>query len=303
MLEELANILGKEAIKRFGDWLIQKLSGNKKAVEADSIPSRFIRLFEKHGVHRNQIPRFFGYGLSLADVANSDVLLAKLTPEILQAASELFAVRMEWIECVDNQIYQTHNFYKRPEDYAEYLAKLVIGRKHHIFANVIISTYKLREEDALLILEEPIGEIADSDVIRYHLCGGWVSKYWKSRADLTACIAITGNQSIFLKGRKVSSQINNYCEGKGFITDLYDLPLAIKRDWLFRRHYKPWHPDEWLYNPRDYLDGVDEGIFGKASALDRWLYHYDKGNLQTITCRPSNRPAFAALLEEYRQAR
>jgi len=119
MLEELAKVLGKEAIKKFGDWFIQKLSGNKKAVEADSIPNRFIRLFEKHGVHRNQIPRFFGHGLSLADVANSDVLLAKLTPEILQAVSELFAVRMEWIECVDNQIYQTHNFYKRPEDYNE----------------------------------------------------------------------------------------------------------------------------------------------------------------------------------------
>ena len=27
MLEELANVLGKEAIKRFGDWFIQKLSG------------------------------------------------------------------------------------------------------------------------------------------------------------------------------------------------------------------------------------------------------------------------------------
>ena len=303
MLEELANILGKEAIKRLGDLLIQEHSGNKQAVEADSIPNRFIRLFKKHGVHRNQIPRFFGHGLSLADVHNSDVLLAKLTPEILQAASELFAVRMEWMECVDNKIYQTHNFYKRPEDYAEYLAKLVIDRKNKIFASVVVSTYKSREEDALLILEEHIDEIGDSDVMRYHLCGGWVTKYWKSRADLTACIAITGNQPIFLKGLIVSPQINSYCDGEGFIADLYNLPLAVKRDWLFRKYYNPWHPDEWLYNPRDYLDGVDEDIFGKVSALNRWLYHYDKGNLQTITCRPSNRTAFAALLEEYKKAR
>ena len=302
MFEEFANVLGKEAINKLGDWLIQKLSGNKKAVEADLIPNRFIHLFEKHGVHRNQITRFFGHGLSLADFANSDVLLAKLTPEILFAASELFAVRMEWLECVDNQIYKIHNFYKHPEDYAEYLAKLVDGRDHQIFAKVVVSTYKRREEDALLILEEHIGEIGDFDVTRYHLCGAWVTKYWKSRADLTACIAITGNQSITLKGRKVSTRINSYCEGKGFIADLYDMPLAFERDRLLRRHYKPWHPDEWLYNPSDYLDGVDEGIFGKVRALERWLYYYDKDNLQTITCRPSNRPAFAALLEKYKQA-
>lgn len=69
-------------------------------------------MFEHHGVHRNQIPRLFDNGLTLQDVANTENFLPKLSPEILKSACDLFAIRLEWLEGVDDQIYQAHDFYQ-----------------------------------------------------------------------------------------------------------------------------------------------------------------------------------------------
>ena len=55
-----------------------------KNISRESISTRFVRLFETHGVNRNQIPRFFGFDLTVADVSNDDILLNKLTEEMLE---------------------------------------------------------------------------------------------------------------------------------------------------------------------------------------------------------------------------
>jgi hypothetical protein len=303
MLEEIATTVVLGALKKFWDYLKEYFAANNKPAEVDSVASRFIRLFEKHGVHRNQIPRFFGHSLSLVDVNKTEILLAKLTPEILRTACELFAVRLEWLEGVDKQIYDTHDFYKCPEAYAKFLAELVNGRDHQIYAKLMLSTDTFSQEDVLLILNEPIGENGNEQVVRCHLFSNWSTKYWKSRADLTACIAMTVNQPVMMKGNKTSANIEKFCAGEEFIADMDNLPYAYERDWLFRKRFKPWYPDDWLFKPLDYLDGVDEGLFGKISALECWLYHFDKGNLKTRLPIECDRPAFAALLKEYQLAR
>jgi hypothetical protein len=106
-----------------------------------------------------------------------------------------------------------------------------------------------------------------------------------------------------MKGIKTPLNIEKFCAGEEFIADLANLLYAFKRDWLLRKLNKPWYPDEWLFNPPDYLDGVDEGLFGKISALECWLYHFDKGSLQTRISRASDRSAFAAILQQYQQTR
>jgi hypothetical protein len=270
--------------------------------EPDTVASRFVRLFEKHGVHRNQIPRFFDHDLKLADVADDEKLLIKLTPEILQAAAELFAVRLAWLEGVDNQIYETHDFYKHPQGYRQFLAQLVEDNDYHIYAELILSTDPYCQDDALLILKETFDENGNEPVERYHLCSNWSSKYWKSRADLAACIAMTENQSVFLKGQKTPANIESFCHGERFIADLAELPYAYQRDWLYRKRFKNWHPDEWLYDPEAYLDGVDEGTFGKVAALSRWLENFDRGYLQTGHPRKDAKAEFIVALEKYKKA-
>jgi hypothetical protein len=237
-------------------------------------------------------------------VADHEKLLSKLTHEILQSACELFAVRLAWLEGVDKKIYETHNFYERPEDYAGFLAQLISEDELRVIARLVLSTDPSREEDSLLVLEEQIGYIGGEPVIRYHLCSNWNSNYWKSRADLTACIAMTLKQHVYIKEWRTRSKIQAFCAGEGFMTDLYHLPFAFERGWLFRRRYKKWHPDHWLYDPKSYLDGVDEedNNFGITSALERWLYYFDKGYLETGYHRENARAEFAAKLDKYQSS-
>jgi hypothetical protein len=287
-----------EAALTIGKWIKKRFTVNK----VNPLVSRFISLFEKHGVHRNEIPHFFGHGLTLADIASNKKLLVKLTFEIQQSACKLFAVRLKWLQCVDDRMYEIHDFNQPSEEYAEFLAQLIAASEHRIIAKLVLSTHSSQGEDALLILEEPVGYIDDKPVIRYHLCGNWNSKYWKSRADLAACIAMTLKQSVFMKGRLTPSKIGTFCAGKGFIEDLYNLPFTVEPDGLFKRRLQYWHPDSWIYDPAAFLEGVGEGDFGKANALARWLYYFDQGYMETEYPRENARTEFAELLEKYEQA-
>ena len=89
-------------------------------VPAETVVTRFARLFESHGVHRNQIPRFIGHSLTLKDVQDDASLLAKLDEPLLEAACEMFAVRREWLDGAEKQAHPDHDFYKHPEDFARY---------------------------------------------------------------------------------------------------------------------------------------------------------------------------------------
>lgn len=268
--------------------------------EESTVSSRFVQLFEEHNIHRNQIPRFFGNGLTFADIETNTKLLPKLTPELLQAAADLFAIRIEWLEGVDEQVYPIHHFYKHPEWYADFLHQLVSAGENRVIVKLVCSTAPSYEQDAVLVLEETFDYLGDEPVVRYHLCGNWINKYWKSRADLAACIAITLKQIGFIKGFQTPTRIDQFSEGNGFVSKLYSLPYAFKRDWLFRKRFERWEPESWTEDPVAFLDGVDEGDFGKASALERWLYYFDKGVMDTGYHTESVKPEFETLLAKYK---
>jgi hypothetical protein len=298
MIDEISSAIIVGVLKKVWDFLKDKFSDKKAPTDVENVASRFIQLFEKHGIHRNQIPRFFGHKLTLADVADQEKLITKLTHNILQSASDLFAVRLEWLEGVDATIYEAHDFYKHPENYRDFLARLAAGNEHRIIAKLVLSTDPSSEQDALLVLEEQFAFLGDEPVVRYHLCNGWVNKYWKCRADLTACIAMTLNQPVFIKERRTTANIQAFCDGEGFMDDLFALPLAFKRSGFFQKHYQQWHPDQWIFDPESFLDGVDEGAFGKKSALKRWLNYYDQGYMETGYQRRNVRDEFALKLEQ-----
>src|SRR5690606_32733164 len=94
-----------EKLGRFLNWGL-----GKRKQPQETVAGRFIRLFESHGVHRSQIPRFLGHGLTLQDVQSDDGLLSILDEAMLQAACDLFAVRREWLDGADSQVYACHDF-------------------------------------------------------------------------------------------------------------------------------------------------------------------------------------------------
>lgn len=252
---------------------------SKKKAESDSVATRFVQLFEAHGVHRNQIPRVIGHGLTVADVQSYETLLPKLSEELLNAACMLFAVRREWLDGADQQVYPTHDFYKRPEYFVEFIESLKkSGNGERVDGILLIPEEKSRNSRALIILQQAISFVGNKPIYRFHICDNWNFPYWKARGYLVACIASAWKRDVCILGRICpSSEIHRYECGMTLLNWRDDGIFTIK--WL---HTDP--PYKMAREPSAYMEYIDEGQFGLVSALDLWL-ELDKQGLME-TCFP-----------------
>ena len=241
-----------------------------------TVASRFVELFERHGVHRNQIPSFFGHNLTVAIVAKDDMLLPALTEEILNEACKLFAVRREWLDGVDTQIYPLHDFYKHPEEFCEFIVNLKNQSSGRVGGILFVSDSQSRNnDDAVIILEEVIGSVSEKSIYRHHLCNGWFFNYWKSRVYLTACIAIAWKHKVHINGRKSPfKKLQRYLEGEKFLGEHFDESGY---------HSSIWHPEDMACSPKNLLDGLHDlfhdGEYQKT--INLWLALAENGWMDT----------------------
>lgn len=262
------NIIEKAG--RFIGWIRKT-----RTPKADSVSSRFIRLFEGHDIHRNQIPRFFGHGLTIKDVHDETALLGKLDEPVLDAACRLFGVRREWLEGAESQVYPCHDFYKHPEDVASFLKALKENNPEGGLDGILIAPTE-KEGEALIVLREVIGGIGEKPIYRYHLCNNWLFEYWKSRAYLTAVIAIAWKYGVHILGSSMpSKEIKRIAEG--------EVLLVSEDGSALGRRGKLWYPEDMAIKPGDYLAGVDPELngFGMKAALEHWLHLEEKGYMDT----------------------
>lgn len=253
----------------------RKWRGSRKNPPVESVATRFIRLFESHDVHRNQIPRFFGHGLLPKDVQDDASLFAKLDEAMLDAACTHFAVRREWLEGAESQVYPRHDFYKHPEDVARFLESLKAINPDGELDGVLIAPAEDVGE-ALLILQETIGAVGDKPIYRYHLCNNWLFEYWKSRAYLAAFVAIAWKSKVHVRGVFMPrKELDRMATGDD---------LLIPRDegvWAFGG--KKWHPEDMALRPDVFLRGIDpeRNNFGITAGLDLWLTLDQQGYMDT----------------------
>ena len=262
----------------------------------ENVATRFVQLFEAHSVHRNQIPRFFDHGLTLAQVKDDNALLPALTGEMLTAAAELFAVRREWLDGASTQIYKLHHFYKKPKRFAEFI-DAIIERANYIGGQLFVEEPhpKNRYADSLLVLEEGIGFVGDKAIHRFHLCEFHSFSYWKTRAYLTACIAYAWERNFYIHGGNMETkQISPLLEGEAFI-EVSEFGGGIARQG------QRWEPEYMALDPGVYLRGIDEGQTGKVLALEKWLELAAKGWMRCEFGEPQ-RAAFAQKLNNLAQA-
>lgn len=262
------NILEKAG--RFIDWVRKT-----RKPPIDTVSSRFIQLFESHDVHRNQIPRFFGHGLTVKDVQDEAALLGKLDEPLLDAACRLFGVRREWLEGADFKVYPCHDFYKHPEDVAPFLKALKDNNPDGGLDGILI-TPVTKGGEALIVLSEVVGAIGEKPIYRYYLCNNWLFDYWKSRAYLTAFIAIAWKHGVHIRGSsRPSKEIRRIAQGESLLVSEDGSALG--------RHSKLWYPEDMAIKPDDYLAGVDPELneFGVQAALNLWLELEDNGYMST----------------------
>jgi len=256
--------------------LIKWLKGQR--TKEGSVASRFVRLFESHGVHRNQIPRVFGHNLTVADVAGDDTLLNKLTEDMLEDACNLFAVRREWLDGASSEIYLPYFFYKNIEDFDDFITQL-ISENHDSYIRVILikPSEKIYGQPALLLFEEKIGRIGEQSYYRYHLFNEWIYSYWRCRGYLTAYIALCFlHPKLHVFGISASSKlIKSISDGKKMLG--WNGKGAIEGV-----KGRRWYPEDMALSPEDFLDGINPETdkFGVIASLTMWLKLESQGYMK-----------------------
>ena len=246
---------------------VRKWWNGRKHPPADTVATRFVRLLESHGMHRNQIPRFIGHGLTLKDVQDDAALLAKLDEALLDAVCARFAVRREWLDGAEPQIHPVHNFYKQPEEFATFLENLISGHStRDVTGMVLAATETNTDAESLIIFEEPIGTVGNKPIYRYHLVAGGPFGYWKSRAYLTAGVASAWKRGVYVQGRKLPGrEITRLVLGKTL--------LGWQGKGIWGIGGDRWYPEDMALRPDAFLSGIDpeRDDFGIQSALRLWL--------------------------------
>lgn len=278
---------------------LRKLWGwlrGRKSTPVESIATRFVRLFESHGVYRNQIPRFFGHSLTVQDVQDDASLVAKLDETVLEAACKRFAVRREWLDGAESQIHPCHDFYKHPEGFADFLVKLKAANPDGELGGVLLAPNEQdRQANALIILHEMVGWVGDKPIYRYHLCNNWLFSYWKARAYLTACVAIAWKHGVYVHGLRIPrKEIDKLAEGE----TLLGWQGEGVRGFVGRTK---WYPEDMALKPEAFLEGVDpeRDNFGIKSGLKRWLELEEQGLMETGAPITNVRQLFQQELEKY----
>lgn len=288
-------LTGLNILEKLGK-LWQWLRG-RKSKPVESVATRFVRLFESHGVHRNQIPRFIGDGLTLQAVQDDASLLAKLDETLLDAACSKFAIRREWLDGVEAQIHLCHDFYKHPERFSRFIESLISSNPDGELCGVLVAPDKpAPNTETLLVLQEVVGWVGDKPVHRFHLCNNWVLDYWKSRAYLTACIAIAWKRAVYIHGVRLhSKQIARLAHGESL--------LGWQGEGISKLGPIRWHPEDMALKPEAFLDGLDpeQDNFGIKSGLRLWLDLEKQGLMDSGDRNTDGRQLFQQELAKYSQ--
>jgi len=261
--------------------------------KTESIVDRFIQLFQSHGVHRNQIPRFFGRGISVADMQDEEMLLSKLAETVLDDVCEMFAVRREWLDGAEAQIYPKYDFYKKPREFLEFLESMKSENSNEIIGVLIKPDSDINDPCALVIIQETIGYLGDKPIFRFHLCNNWAYSYWRARGYLTACIGIAWKRSIYIHGIEMAKDsIDKLAYGETL--------LGWGGEGIWDLGHKTWNPEDMASSPPAFLEGIkpEENEFGVISALKLWLA-LDEGGLMDSGYGKAPREAFEMVLAKH----
>lgn len=175
--------------------LWQRIAGKTKTNPVDVVAQRFLQAFFDHGVEAAQIPRLLPL-VKLDDLKSEEALLAVLTPDVLDQTAQLFGIRSQWLEGVDDEIYECRDCYKQPELFFEHFATLHPGSEDLLaFPVRALSTAKnldctdSGEQLLALVLVEQVARLGDEPVYRYHVYRDvWDWSYAPARIQLKAMV-------------------------------------------------------------------------------------------------------------------
>jgi hypothetical protein len=195
----------------------------------------------------------------------------------------LFGVNKDWLEGSSQEIYDIPDFYKHPEKFEEYLIDLLKNTpvdKDRLYAYALTSDKRPTgaDYDSLLVIAEPIGELNQREIYKYHLIGRWRIEYWKSRAYFTACCALLNKHGIHAGGKIVKQNwLNRVYEG----LELFEYDFTERNGGVKFPIVGSWVVHEFIEVPDIYLKGMNTEQ-GRAIplAISKWLDLNEKGYMR-----------------------
>lgn len=178
----------------------QEFTG-KSSKPVNIVARRFLQAFENHGVATSQIPRLLPQ-VKIADLQSPEKLLASLTPELLDQTAQLLGIRSEWLEGIDEEIYDYRSCYKQPDVLLEHMENIV--REKDVRGSFPLRVFTTRknldfmdENEQLLapVIVEKIAELGEKEIFRFHIYRDefdW--GYFPCRIELKAITRIVDKQ-------------------------------------------------------------------------------------------------------------
>ena len=254
-----------------------KSHSNPSSDSKELVSTRLVQLYEAHGVHRNQIPKVIGQGLTLHDVSTDERLLEKLTDKILSSTCQLFGINRDWLDGASDEIYPTYNFYKCPAKFEVFLSSLLAKSGSDCLDGVLLSVDKVDcRIESVLILQETIDSINEKPYYRYYLCSGWFLSYWKSRGYVSACVAMCWKNNVYVHGLYVDKPtVDKYTHGNHLLDFGYN--------GVHQLNGIRWYAEDLALVPEIYLNNIDpeKNQFALNAALSLWFQLYHQGYLDT----------------------
>lgn len=168
----------------------QRFRGKNHPDPLEVVAQRFLQVFLEHGVAVAQIPRLIP-SLGFDSLKSPDTLLAALRPEILESTAQLFGVRLEWLEGVDERLYEFNSCYKQPsvllDDLAKNQATSEIASVKIITSTENLEATSVTEQALVLVRTEEIFALGEERIERFHVYGDqWDWRYSPCRIQLKA---------------------------------------------------------------------------------------------------------------------
>lgn len=181
---------------------LRGLLQNEAGQPVSLVAERFLQAFREHGVATAQIPRLLPE-IKLDDLQSSVRLLAILTPDLLDRVAKLFGIRVQWLEGVDDRIYEYLGTYKDPRELLDQLRSLwhrpawqnMLGSPLRILSTSLHLDYRSPAYHVLTpILVEPIATLGEETIYRYHVYqDGFPWDHDPARIELKAIALATYN--------------------------------------------------------------------------------------------------------------
>lgn len=169
---------------------LNRITGKNEPPSVALVPSRFFQVFREHGVEASQIPRLLPQ-LRLDDLKSERSLLAVLDHDLLEKTAKLFGVRIEWLEGVDDVIYEYHSCYKQPEIFFETLTKMRWSFLHApvraIVSDIDLDYRRGGVQPIALVFLDEVAQIGEETIYRYRVeSGEWNWEHSPCRLQLKA---------------------------------------------------------------------------------------------------------------------